>query len=111
MRRVALPHTPDNVTALADGSFLSVGHTGVPVTGVDPCRPAQSVPCGFPFSVARVMPGRDAATPQTRVLFEHDGSRIPGASVAAPHGGRLYLGSFFGERVTVIDAPRGMPRE
>lgn len=110
-RRVTLPHTPDNVTALADGSFLSVGHTGVPVTGVDPCRPADAVPCGFPFSVVHVTAGSDGDAIRTRVLVEHDGSRIPGASVAAPHGRRLYLGSFFGDRVTVIDAPVGAPRD
>jgi hypothetical protein len=110
-RRVTLPHTPDNVTALADGSFLSAGHTGVPVTGVDPCRPAAAVPCGFPFSIVHVTAGRDGDADRTRVLFEHDGSRIPGASVAAPHGERLYLGSFFGDRVTVVDAPAGAPRE
>jgi len=44
VRRVDLPHTPDNVTALVDGSFLSVGHTGVPVTGVDPCGPRIRCP-------------------------------------------------------------------
>jgi hypothetical protein len=110
-RRVPLPHTPDNVTALVDGSFLSVGHTGVPVTGVDPCRPAAAVPCGFPFSVVHVTAALDGDASRTRVLLEHDGSRIPGASVVAPHGGRLYLGSFFGDRVTVIDAPVGAPRD
>ncbi|MCU0761152.1 MAG: hypothetical protein MUF07_18390 [Steroidobacteraceae bacterium] len=98
VRRVALPHTPDNVTALEDGRFLSTGHTGVPVTGVDACRDPGAVPCGFPFAVAEV--GGDGSV---RVVFEHDGARIPGASVAAPHGGRLYLGSFFGDRVTVVE--------
>jgi hypothetical protein len=111
VQRIALPHTPDNVTALRDGSFLSVGHTGVPVTGVDPCRPAAAVPCGFPFSVVHVTGGRDGDVPRSRVLFEHDGSRIPGASVAAPHAGRLYLGSFFGDRVTLVDAPARTPRD
>ncbi len=110
-RRVALPHTPDNLTTLADGSFLSVGHTGVPVIGVDPCRPADALPCGFPFSVAQIVPGRGDEAPRVRVLLEHDGSRIPGASVAAPHDGKLYLGSYFGDRVTVVDAPTGTPRD
>jgi len=110
-RRITLPHTPDNVTALADGGFLSAGHTGVPVTGVDPCRPAAAVPCGFPFSVVQVTAGLDGDASRTRVLFEHDGSRIPGASVAAPHDDRLYLGSFFGDRVAVIVAPVGAPRD
>ncbi len=110
-RRVTLPHTPDNLTALADGSFLSVGHTGVPVTGVDPCRPADALPCGFPFSVVHIIPEAGDEPPRVRVILEHDGSRIPGASVAAPHGDKLYLGSFFGDRVSVLAAPAGMPRE
>jgi hypothetical protein len=97
VRRVALPHTPDNVTALDGGRFLSAGHTGVPVTGVDPCRDARALPCGFPFAIAEV-----DADARVRVVFEHDGSRIPGASVAATHRGRLYLGSFFGDRVSVV---------
>ena len=100
VRRVPLPHTPDNVTALPDGHFLSAGHTGVPVTGVDPCRDPKAVPCGFPFAIAEV--DREA---QVRVRFSHDGSRIPGASVAVPHDGQLYLGSFFGDRVTVVPLP------
>lgn len=100
VRRVPLPHTPDNVTALPQGRFLSAGHTGVPVTGVDPCRDPKAVPCGFPFAIAEVDP--DA---QVHLRFSHDGSRIPGASVAAPHDGRLYLGSFFGDRITVVPLP------
>jgi hypothetical protein len=110
VRRVPLPHTPDNVTPLADGGFLVSGHTGVRVTGVDPCRPAEAVPCGFPFSVVRVAAAAAGRAPQVGVVFEHDGSRIPGASVAALHGGRLYLGSYFGDRVTVLERPAGAPR-
>ena len=77
-RRITLPHTPDNISALEDGSFLSVGHTGLPVIGVDPCRPAEAVPCGFPFSVVHVVDGRNGEAARIRVLLEHDGSRIPG---------------------------------
>ncbi len=104
VRRVPIPLTPDNITPLAGGGFLVVGHTGVPVTGVDPCRDPSAVPCGFPFAVARI----DRAA-RVSVLFEHDGRRIPGASVAVLHRGRLFLGSYFGDRVTVIDP--GQPGE
>lgn len=104
-RRVPIRPTPDNLTPLANGGFLAVGHTGVPVTGVDPCRDAAAVPCGFPFAVARIDPGGHA-----RIVYEHDGSRMPGASVAVPHGRLLYLGSFFGDRVSVVDRPPDVPR-
>jgi hypothetical protein len=106
VRRVPIRPTPDNLTPLADGGFLAVGHTGVPVTGVDPCRDAAAVPCGFPFAVVRIDPGG-----QARVVYEHDGSRMPGASVAVPHGRLLYLGSFFGDRVSVVDRPAGVPHD
>lgn len=97
VRRMPLPLTPDNVTALPNGHFLVAGHTGIPVTGIDPCRDPQAVPCGFPFAIVDVGPRGEL-----RRVFEHDGSRIPGASVAVPAHGRLYLGSFFGDRVTVV---------
>jgi hypothetical protein len=103
VRRIPVPLQPDNLTALRDNSFLVVGHTGVPVTGIDPCRDPSALPCGFPFAVAHIDPkGR------VTVVFEHDGSRIPGASVAVLEGTDLYLGSAFGDRVTVLDRPPGL---
>ena len=101
VRRVPLPLTPDNLTPVEAGGFLVAGHTGVPVTGIDACREPSAVPCGFPFAVAQI----DRAG-RVSVIYEHDGSRIPGASVAVPHQGRLYLGSFFGDRVTVVENTR-----
>jgi len=106
VRRVSVPLQPDNISSLRDGGFLVVGHTGIPVTGVDPCRDPKATPCGFPFAVARVSPRGEVS-----VLFSHDGSRIPGASVAVLRGNELYLGSSFGDRVTVLDRPPGAPKE
>jgi hypothetical protein len=105
-RRVSIPVTPDNITPLKDGGFIAVGHTGAPVTGIDPCRPVDAVPCGFPFAVVRI--DRDD---HVTVIFEHDGKRIPGASVAVLHGGKLYFGSAFGDRVAVVDRPANAPVE
>lgn len=97
-RRVALALQPDNITRAPGGGFVVAGHTGIPVIGVDPCRPVSSLPCGFPFAVANLdTKGR------ARMLFEHDGGRIPGASVSLLRKQRLYLGSAFGDRVTVLD--------
>jgi hypothetical protein len=75
----------DRVFALAgtySSSVLLVDrHTGVPVTGVDPCRDPKAVPCGFPFAIVQIH--RQA---RVSVLFQHDGSRIPGALLAAALG-------------------------
>jgi len=106
VQRVAVPLTPDNVNYLADGDFIVVGHTGVPVTGIDPCRDPKAVPCGFPFAVALVN-----QQGHVRVIYAHNGTGIPGASAAVLHGGRLYFGSAFGDRVAVVDAPAGAPLE
>jgi sugar lactone lactonase YvrE len=105
VRRVAVPLQPDNLSLDDDGAVLATGHTGTPVSGVDPCRDPASKPCGFPFAVARVT--RAGAV---QVLFEHDGRRWPGASVAVRRGARLYLGSAFGDRIAAVDVVAGRER-
>ena len=96
-RRIELPLQPDNLTPDGKDHFLVAGHTGVPVTGVDPCRAATAKPCGFPFAVAEI------ASPDgvVEVVNEDDGARTPGASVAVRDGEKLLLGSAFGDRVSV----------
>lgn len=103
-RRVELPLQPDNLSPVGPASFLVAGHTGVPVTGVDACRAPNPVPCGFPFTVAIV-----AADGAAEVVYTHDGTAIPGASVAVQHGQRLYLGSAFGDRITIRQRARNQP--
>jgi hypothetical protein len=103
-RRVALPLQPDNLSPVGPASFLVAGHTGVPVTGVDACRAPNPVPCGFPFAVARVK-----ADGSAEVVYTHDGAAIPGASVAVQHGQFLYLGSAFGDRITIRQRARNQP--
>jgi hypothetical protein len=102
-QRVPLPLQPDNLTREHDGGFLVAGHTGEPVRGIDPCRDPRAWPCGFPSAVASIDPRRRVST-----LYAHDGSRVPGPSVALRIGATLYLGSAFGDRVTVI-APERAP--
>ncbi len=104
VRRVPIGVAPDNITPLRGGGFIAEGNTGAPVTGVDACRPPGARPCGFPIAVVQIDP-RGLVT----YLFESDGSRIPGASVAVLHGGELFLGSAFANFVTVVDRPAGAP--
>ena len=97
IRRVRVALQPDNITPFGRSSFIVVGHTGVPVTGIDPCRNPQARPCGFPFSAARISAPGGAVTP----IYTDDGKATPGASVAVLDGRMLYLGSAFGDRVSV----------
>lgn len=93
-----LPLQPDNITSLVGEEFLVVGHTGSPITGIDPCRPVEAFPCGFPFAVIRF----DLTAPPVTV-FEHNGTSIPGASVAVTlQDGSLLLGSAFGDRLVSV---------
>jgi hypothetical protein len=103
-RRVPIGVAPDNITPLRGGGFIAEGNTGAPVTGVDPCRPPGARPCGFPIAVVQIDP-KGLVT----YLFESDGSRIPGTSVAVLHGGELFMGSAFADFVTVVDRPAGAP--
>lgn len=100
--RVALGLQPDNLTRRGAAGFVVAGHTGVPVTGVDPCRGLRDAPCGFPFAVSAIDAGRAAAgrVAVTRVL-DDDGLATPGASVAVATRSGLYLGSAFGDRVAL----------
>lgn len=92
----ALPLQPDNITPLANGGFLVTGHTGTPVTGIDPCRSEDTLPCGFPFSVVKIHTDRSV-----EVILEQDGKDSPGASVAAlADDYTILLGTAFGDRVT-----------
>lgn len=100
-RRVDLPLQPDNLSPVGPASFLVAGHTGVPVTGVDACRAPKPIPCGFPFAVALV-----EANGSAEVVYTHDGTAIPGASVAVQHSQLLYLGSAFGDRITIRQRAR-----
>ncbi len=103
--RVPVSLQPDNISPRAPqdlpnkfpGDFVVAGHVGVPVSGIDPCRPAAALPCGFPFSVASI--GRDGTVV---VLFRHDGTMLPGASVAMPAGDQLFVGSAFGDRLAKV---------
>lgn len=96
-RTVPISLQPDNVSVDGADRFLVAGHTGTPVTGVDPCRPRESMPCGFPFAVAQI----SAESATTQIIHEDDGARTPGASVAVRVDDRLLLGSAFGDRVSV----------
>jgi hypothetical protein len=101
---VTLPLRPDNLTWSEDPEtkaavLIAAGATGVPVLSTAGCETLARPGCGFDFKVAEI----DAASLAVRPLFAHDRHAVPGASVAVRHGETLYLGTAFGDRVTVVE--------
>jgi hypothetical protein len=97
IRRLPVPLQPDNLTPLGRASIIVAGHTGVPVSGVDPCRDPRAKPCGFPFAVVKLT----AKTGEVAPIYTDTGAATPGASVGLLDGQLLYLGSAFGDRVSI----------
>lgn len=96
------PNQIDNLTWAADGRLIGAGHTQVPVYGIRGCREIGDSPCSFPFAVTAI----DAKTLAIETLFESPTGPIPGASVAALKEGTLYLGTAFGDRITMVDTTK-----
>lgn len=99
--RIDLNLQPDNITPYDSNGFMTVGYTGVPMSGIEPCRADPLLPCAFPFAVAAMVPvsGRY----DTELVYEQQGlGSIPGASVAVPWNSGLLLGTSFGDRITPV---------
>jgi hypothetical protein len=88
----------DNLTWAPDGRLLAVGHTGVPFFGTNGCRNMGDTACSFPFAVVAI----DPLTLGVETIYEHADGLIPGPSVALWRGDSLYLGTFFGDRVSRV---------
>ena len=97
----ALPIQPDNLTWSAEGLLVAVGHTGVPILGTNGCRDMVDRSCAFPFAVTAINP----QTLEVEAIYAHDQGLIPGPSVALWHEQFLFLGTFFGDRVSRVAAP------
>lgn len=99
-RTARLPIQPDNLTWSADGLLIAVGHTGVAMLGTNGCRDMVDQSCAFPFAVAAISPQRLGV----EVIHTHDQGLIPGPSVALWHEQFLFLGTFFGDRISRVVA-------
>ncbi|MDG2320892.1 MAG: hypothetical protein P8L79_11605 [Rhodospirillaceae bacterium] len=69
-----------------------------PLLGTNGCQGIGSKPCAFPFAVVAI----DPDTLAQEILYEHQDGLIPGASVALSHKGFLYMGTFFGDRISRV---------
>jgi len=97
-RVTALPIQPDNLTWSPDRLLIAVGHTGVPILGTNGCRDMVEESCAFPFAVAAI----DPQTMEVEVVHRHGEGLIPGPSVALRHEQFLFLGTFFGDRISRV---------
>ena len=102
-RTTSLPIQPDNLSWSPDGRLLAVGHTGVPILGTDGCRDMGDRACAFPFAVAAI----DPQSMKVDVIYAHGDGMIPGPSVALRYERFLFLGTFFGDRISRVAVADG----
>lgn len=96
--RLELAMQPDNVTALGDGTFVVVGGTGKPLVSTRRCPELRRPGCGFPAVAARI----DFDHARVKTIAVGNGVSTPGFSVGVLKLGLLYLGTSFGDRITVL---------
>lgn len=85
--------SPDNIVLGEDGHLWVASHLNDPIEGR--CAEGHPGPCLLPFRVVRA----DPETMQAEVVLEHEGEPMGYATVALPHGGRVYLGTASGDRI------------
>lgn len=87
----------DNSAWGSDGRLWLVRHAAS-LTQIVACFEDQGTPCPAPFEVIAL----DPATMEHELLFSHSGAPMGAATVAVPQNGRVYLGSFVGDRLISV---------
>lgn len=90
---VAVPG-PDNLSWSTDGRLLVASHLASTMDLLR-CLDLEVGQCGFGFQVVAVDPSSLA----TQVWLSHRGPPMGAVTVARPYRGRLYLGTFAGDRI------------
>jgi hypothetical protein len=85
---------PDNVTWTDDGRLLVASHHAGTFDLLK-CLGIERGNCGFRFQILEV----DPETLASRVILDQEGPPIGAVTVALPFKGRLYLGTFAGDRI------------
>jgi hypothetical protein len=97
-----VPHV-DNSAWGPDGRLWLASHKmEIPVYRA--CTKDHSITCGMAFDVVAL----DPETMKSRVVFSHQGPPMGAATVATAHRGKVYMGSFLGDRLLI--APLGLFR-
>lgn len=91
---VAAVANADNSAWGSDGRLWVTTHTA-PLSDMIACAGSQELACGAGFAVIAV----DADTMETETVFAHAGPPMGAATVAVPQAGRVYMGSFVGDRL------------
>ncbi len=93
-----VPQQNDNLSWTEDGKLIGVGNTSLPIIGTRLCRDLNGPPCTFPFAVIEM----DPKTLAFKTIYRMDDETIPGASIAVLKDGTIYLGSTWGDRITMV---------
>ncbi|MCX2981019.1 hypothetical protein EYC98_09100 [Halieaceae bacterium IMCC14734] len=87
----------DNSAWGSDGRLLVASHTGSLLTMVG-CLDAHAETCPVALEIVAL----DPQTMATGVVFSHSGAPMGAATVAVPQAGRIYMGSFAGDRLISV---------
>ncbi len=87
----------DNSAWGSDGRLWVVTHTGG-IMKTAACFSRQESPCSAPFAIIAV----DPETLAMESVFEHGGAPMGAATIAVPVAGRVYMGSFVGDRLISV---------
>ena len=88
----------DNSTWGEDGRLLVAAHTGG-LGEMMACQGIEEGSCGMPFEVVALDPNNLSQ----QVLIAHEGAPMGGVTVALQRDGVLYLGTFMGDRIGIVD--------
>jgi len=100
-RSIDVGFSPDNLTWTSDGRLLVAGQIASPLEAAS-CFEVEQGTCGLASAVARIEPTTLAVE---RLHTQDPVVVIGGLSVALEHAGRIWLGSFGGDRIAWIAAP------
>lgn len=87
----------DNSAWGSDGRLWVTTHTAG-ITDMLSCFEFQDKPCGAAFEIVAM----DPHTMEAEVVFAHAGAPMGAATVAVPQNGRVYMGSFVGDRLISV---------
>ena len=87
----------DNSAWGSDGRLWIATHNGG-ASQMLTCFKDLSKPCGASFEIVAM----DPKTMATEVVFAHEGAPMGAATVAVPMAGRVYMGSFAGDRMISV---------
>jgi hypothetical protein len=94
----AIVASPDNITWGSEDRLLVASHTDG-ITELLACQNLEQGACGFGFEIV----GLDPDTMARTTLLSHRGAPMGAATVALQIDGRIYMGSFAGDRIVYTD--------